>query len=171
MKHAQDPASGHPRGRRIAGRAQLDHIDDPYKATHKPAKGTACPDCGAVFDAGRWSWKEGTAPPGSAPCPACQRLADNYPAGIVEIAGAFLAGREDELCNLARHCEAAEKPEHPMNRIMAISTQPGRIEITTTDIHLPRRIGEALKRAYDGVLDMHFDEDGYFVRVEWRRED
>jgi hypothetical protein len=39
--------------------------------------------------------------------------------------------------------------------------------ISTTDIHLPRRIGEALKRAFHGELDMHFDEAGYFVRVDW----
>lgn len=39
--------------------------------------------------------------------------------------------------------------------------------ITTTDIHLPRRIGEAVKRAYHGNLKEHFEEDGYFVRVDW----
>ena len=37
----------------------------------------------------------------------------------------------------------------------------------TTDIHLPRRIGEAVKRAFHGTLDEHFDEGGYFVRVNW----
>ncbi len=38
----------------------------------------------------------------------------------------------------------------------------------TTDIHLPRRIGTALKRALHGTLDTHFDDAGYFVRVTWR---
>jgi hypothetical protein len=32
---------------------------------------------------------------------------------------------------------------------------------------LPRRIGEAVKRAVRGSLDEDFDEGGYFVRVNW----
>jgi hypothetical protein len=54
------------------------------------------------------------------------------------------------------------------------STQPNRSideerkgSCNTTDIHLPRRIGEAVKRAFHGTLDEHFDEGGYFVRVNW----
>ena len=43
--------------------------------------------------------------------------------------------------------------------------------VTTTDLHLPRRIGEALKSAFDGTLDLDYDEDGYFVRVNWSRND
>jgi hypothetical protein len=42
--------------------------------------------------------------------------------------------------------------------------------ITTTDIHLPRRIGEALHRAYEGDLDFHYEEEAYSIRVTWRRE-
>jgi len=36
---------------------------------------------------------------------------------------------------------------------------------------LPRRIGEALSSAWKGVLDMHYDEEGYFIRLTWRRDD
>jgi len=31
---------------------------------------------------------------------------------------------------------------------------------------LALRIGEALKRVHNGKLDLHFDDEGYFVRVE-----
>lgn len=41
--------------------------------------------------------------------------------------------------------------------------------IKTTDIHLPRRIGEAMHRAFHGELHVHYDEENYFVRVEWWR--
>jgi hypothetical protein len=41
--------------------------------------------------------------------------------------------------------------------------------ITTTDIHLPRCIGEALHRAFHGDLKLHYDEASYFVRVDWER--
>ena len=42
--------------------------------------------------------------------------------------------------------------------------------INTTDIHLPRRIGDAVKRAFHGDIEDHFEKDGYFVRVTWSRE-
>jgi len=36
---------------------------------------------------------------------------------------------------------------------------------------LPRRIAEALNSAWNGKLDMHYDEEGYFIRLAWRRDD
>jgi hypothetical protein len=72
---------------------------------------------------------------------------------------------------LVRHQEQAEKSEHPLNRIMAIDDKlPDRLEISTTDIHLPCRIGHAVRRAYKGELTEHFDKEGYFVRVNWRHD-
>lgn len=44
------------------------------------------------------------------------------------------------------------------------------IVITTTDVHLPHRIGAAIHRTFQGTLDHHFDEVGYFIRVNWRRD-
>ena len=75
--------------------------------------------------------------------------------------GAFAPEHEAEIIGLMRNEEAAEKAEHPLNRIMAIAPGTDGIEIRTTDIHLPRRLGTALKHAYRG---------GYFVRVNWRRD-
>ena len=68
---------------------------------------------------------------------------------------------------LARHQEDAEKREHPLNRIMAIDEEDEAIVIKTTDIHLPRRIGAAVKRAFIGRLKEDFDDSGHFVRVNW----
>jgi hypothetical protein len=41
--------------------------------------------------------------------------------------------------------------------------------ITTTDIHLPQRIGEAVRRACHGDLQVRYGSDEYSVRVHWRR--
>jgi hypothetical protein len=65
--------------------------------------------------------------------------------------------------------EKAEKNEHPLSRIMSIETKPEGLVISTTDTHLPRRIGEALKHAYRGELELHYDKDEDFVRVTWTR--
>ena len=163
----QTPHTGRS-GRRIAGRAQLDHILDPYQAQLKLQEPTACRQCGAVYHHGRWQW--GT-PPSDAHedfCPACRRINDRFPAGVVTLHGDVARQRKDEIIGLARNEESAEKGEHPLNRIVDIEEVDEGLVISTTDIHLPRRIGEAVKRAFHGKLAMHFDEAGYFVRVDWR---
>jgi hypothetical protein len=170
MKSTDRSASAHPHGRRIAGRAQDEAVDDPYARRMKPPDPTVCRHCGAVFHKGRWQWMRLPMEADRASCPACQRVHDDYPAGIVSLTGSFVLEHRDELRALARHQEGLEKTEHALNRIMAIRDLPEGFEITTTDIHLPRRIGEAVKRAYDGDLDLQFEEDRYFLRVRWTRD-
>jgi NMD protein affecting ribosome stability and mRNA decay len=170
MKQTNIPPQGPAEGRRIAGRAQRDHILDPYERQRKFHEGTVCPQCSAVYRAGRWQWL--TATPGSVEelCAACRRINDHYPAGVVTLRGRFAIEQKEELLRLARHQEAAEKQEHPMNRIMSIEDEVNAVVINTTDIHLPRRIGEAVQRAFHGELSEHFDHEGYFARVNWLRE-
>jgi hypothetical protein len=154
-------------GRRTAGRAQRDHILDPYQAQRKLQEPTACRQCGAVYHQGRWQW--GQKPEGAHEdlCPACHRINDRFPAGTVTLHGDIVGQHKDQIIGLARNEEAAEKSEHPLNRIISIEATDEGLVISTTDIHLPRRIGEALKRAFHGELAMHFDEAGYFVRIDW----
>jgi NMD protein affecting ribosome stability and mRNA decay len=156
-----------PRDRRIAGRAQRDHILDPYQRKEKLEEGTACPQCGAVYHGARWQW--GVKAPGAAEelCSACRRINDKFPAGILTMRGAFVLENKDEILRLARHQEEVEKAEHPMNRILSIEEDAEGIVINTTDIHLPRRIGETVKRAFHGKLRARYEQDGYFARVTW----
>jgi hypothetical protein len=163
--------SGSTEGPRRWGRAQDRAITDPYKRAGKLHEPVVCPQCGALYRDGRWQWAETPAGAHQELCQACHRINDDYPAGIVTISGEFLKRHKDEILHIVRRQEAIEKPEHPLNRIIGTSDEPGRIVVTTTDIHLPRRICEALKHAFDGVLAFHYDEDGYFLRAEWRRDD
>jgi NMD protein affecting ribosome stability and mRNA decay len=153
-------------GRRIAGRAQQDHRLDPYQAQQKPHEPTACPQCGAVYHEGRWQRGQKPADAHAQLCPACRRVNDDLPAGVITLHGDWARQHKDELVGLVRNEEAAEKPEHPMNRIAKIEETDEGLVITTTDIHLPRRIGEAVKRAFHRKLDLHFDEGGYFLRAD-----
>ena len=165
------PASGR-RDRRIAGHAQQGHVLDPYQGRKKPAVGTVCPDCGAVYDKGRWQWSpKPDRPSHEELCAACKRIRDKLPAGVVTLRGEAALLHKQELLHLAQHQEEAEKSEHPLNRIMGVKEDSGGIIIETTDIHLPRRIGEAVRRAFHGELESHFEQDGYFVRVTWTPPD
>jgi len=167
MRQAPPPAGHRFAGRRTSGRAQQDHLLDPYQKQAKLTDGAVCIRCGAVYHEGRWTWSPRPQPSHETECPACRRIADEAPAGSVLLQGAFAREHKDEIIGLARHQEEAEKQEHPLNRIIAISDEAEGIVVTTTDIHLPRRIGEAVKRAFHGDLDMHFDDNAFFARVVW----
>jgi len=164
--------SGQTAGPRRGGRAQDRVVTDPYKLPHKLHEPSVCPQCGAVYHDGRWHWA--ARPPGAQEvvCQACHRINDDFPAGVVTLGGRFLDAHHDEILHLVRRQEEHEKPEHPFNRIIAIKEDGGGVVVvTTTDLHLPRRIGAALKAAFDGELNLDYDEDGYFVRVNWQRDD
>jgi len=154
-------------GRRIAGHAQQDHILDPYQRQQKLRDGTVCPQCGAVYREGRGRWAAKGQRADEKPCAACRRINDKFPAGVVTLRGDFAKEHKEEMIGLARHQEEAENNEHPLNRIISIEEDAQRVVINTTDIHLPRRIGEAVKRAFHGEIENNFEKDGYFVRVTW----
>jgi hypothetical protein len=153
--------------RRITGRAQNDHILDPYQRQQKLNDRTVCPQCGTVYHNGRWQWAPRPEDSHEAVCAACRRINDKFPAGIVKLHGPFGRRQIEEVVHLARHQEEAEKDEHPLNRIISIEEDAEGIIISTTDIHLPRRIGEAVKRAFHGRLEENFDGEAYFVRINW----
>ncbi|MHA1152712.1 MAG: BCAM0308 family protein [Alphaproteobacteria bacterium] len=159
-----------PKTARRGDRLIRERVHDPYKTRLKLPEPSVCPDCGAAFHKGRWTWTPAPEGAKAVRCQACHRIADNYPAGIVTLRGGFLDRHRAEILNLARNQETLEKGEHPLHRIMAVAERSDEVEIATTDIHLPRRIGQALHDAYEGALEIDYDKEGYFVRVAWTRE-
>jgi hypothetical protein len=161
---AKSKASG--RNRTIVSQ---ESVHDTYQIRGKLTEPTVCPECGAVFHKGRWTWAARPADAREHRCPACSRIRDKYPAGSITISGPFAASHRAELLGQARNEETAERADHPLARIMAVEEHPDRVTITTTDLHLPRRIGEALRRAYDGELSIDHEKQSYLVRVTWSR--
>lgn len=151
----------------------FDTIADPYQPREKLPEPAMCTDCGAIYRDGHWQWKvtpaitTGTAK--TTRCTACRRIHDALPAGYVTISGEFAQQHRDEINSLIRHVEAHKKWEHPMQRIMSIQDEGGKLLITTTDIHLARAIGDALEHAYKGELNFHYNKGEYLLRVQWRR--
>jgi NMD protein affecting ribosome stability and mRNA decay len=147
---------------------QKEYLHDTYKSRGKLPEPTLCPRCGAVFHKGKWSWARRPARAHEEPCPACRRIEDKVPAGILRLSGPFLKTHREEVVNVIRRQEAAAKKEHPLCRVIGIEETDDGIEVTTTDTHLPRRIGEALWHAYHGELKLHYAEDARLIRMTWR---
>lgn len=148
-----------------------EHVHDPYATRLKLREPTICPDCGAVYHLGRWRWADRPSPAHEERCQACHRVHDNYPAGELVLSGAYLAAHKDEIVRLARHEAEREQAEHPLHRLMGVEQrEDGTVRLTTTDIHLPRRIGHALEHAHKGELELRYDEEAYSVRAHWRRD-
>ncbi|MDP6475709.1 MAG: BCAM0308 family protein [Alphaproteobacteria bacterium] len=167
MKQKNAPNQVQRQDRRIAER-----VHDPYMTREKPKEPMACSECGVVFHEGRWRWPSYSPPSGAnrGTCPACRRIHDGYPASRLTLSGGFVGAHKDEVIRLARHQEELEKGEHPLHRIMDIEQAEDGLVLTTTDIHLPRRIGKALHHAYKGDLDIQYGEEEYSLRVRWSRE-
>lgn len=141
---------------------------DPYRRRQKLPEPSVCPVCHAVCRDGRWQWAKSW--PENAHeqlCQACRRVRDRCPAGAIRLQGTFLQRHKAEILNLVHNQEADEKADHPLHRIMNIEERADTITIQTTDIHLPRRIGEALRRAFKGNLELQYDQSSCVVRVNW----
>lgn len=146
---------------------ERDH--DVYRSRTKLPDSTLCPECGAVYMKGRWVW---SAPPEGAKqstCPACRRIAERFPAGLIRMKGVFFASHRDEIINLVQNIEAKEKANHPLERILAIEERPDCTLVTTTGIHVARGIGSALSSAYNGELSTQYLAGENCIRVSWVR--
>lgn len=139
-------------------------VHDPYLERAKPAEPAVCGRCGLVHHKGRW--QRAALPAGAHlhDCPACRRIQDRNPAGYVTLHGA----RHPAVIALVRNEEAREAARHPLQRIMDVETNPDAVLVTTTDVHLARRIGDAVRAAFGGELDVLYSPDEYRVRVYWR---
>jgi NMD protein affecting ribosome stability and mRNA decay len=143
--------------------------DDAYRPGAKPRGPVHCPDCGALFRKGRWSW--GTAPAGALKrrCPACLRIAEGSPAGYITMTGGFFTAHRDEVLARVRHIEQREKTTHPLERVMAIETAKGGVLVTTTSVHLARRVAHALESSFKGTLNVSYNHQDNLLRVRWSR--
>ena len=146
-----------------------ERVHDTYRSREKARNGARCSECGASYLNGRWTWTEADADVLETTCPACLRIADKYPAGYIEMRGRFFKEHREEIVNLVRNVEKQERGERPLERIMNIKKQQDLTLVTTTGIHIARRIGEALNRSYQGNFSLRYEDDDQRVRVSWER--
>lgn len=150
-------------------REQADN--DPYRLATRYRGSTTCPTCGATVRGGRWTWDRARANAPTATCPACRRIADGYCAGSLEADGQFVREHREALEDVIRAEARAETAEHPLHRLATLEQTGDGLRVLTSDVHLARRLGEALRNAHGGELDVNYAPDEARVRVRWTNEE
>ena len=142
---------------------------DVYRTSKKLPDPSACTECRAMYRDGRWQWGHPPTDANPVLCPACQRVRDRMPAGVVQLVGSFHLEHREEIEGLVRHVEKREVENHPLKRIMNVTEQDETLTVETADADLARAIGDAVHRAYQGELDYHYPGEGDLLRVRWER--
>ena len=156
------PAAGKPRPAR--------RVPDTPQGKHPEI--ASCPRCSASYREGRWTWKAAPAGSYERVCPACERIAEGYPAGVLHVGGAFAAAHRDDLIGLVHNVEQRERADHPLKRVISIEDEGTGFVVQTTDAKLAAALGRALEKAYDGHLEhpsTTADREN-LVRIRWTRD-
>jgi len=161
-----------------ASRKNVDRETDPYIPRKCSAAVGICPKCHAIQRHKRWYLDEKeyaalTRKKGAVElrqCPACRKIADDFPSGVVLLRGGYLQDHRDEILKLVRNEEKRAMGFNPLERIIAIREEDGWMEVSTTDEKLAQRIGRELRKACRGTLEYKWSEDSKLLRVSWVRE-
>jgi hypothetical protein len=161
-----------------ASRKNVDRETDPYLPRKGASAVGACPICHAIRSNKRWHLDEkeyaaltrgrGTAV--TERCPACRKIADGFPSGVILLRGAYLREHREEILKLARNEEKRAMGFNPLQRIMSVKEEGGTLEIATTDEKLAQRIGREVRKACRGTVEYKWSEDSKLLRVNWARE-
>jgi len=161
---------------RPASRKNVDRTADPYIPRKSAPAVAVCPFCHIVCRKKRWHVDEREAAAllraGVAvrPCPACRKIVDRFPCGVLTLSGRFLRFHRDEILKLARNEERRARGINPLERIMEIRDGDDRVEVLTTEAKLAQRIGREIRKAYQGAVAYKWSEDAGLLRVTWARD-
>jgi NMD protein affecting ribosome stability and mRNA decay len=149
---------------------------DPYLPRGANGKVAVCEGCQAVYMKKRWYLKVESAKIANTPvmkvvCPACLKIRDNFPGGIVTLSGDYVIAHKEEFLHLIRNEEQRARGFNPLERVMSIKENGhGSIVINTTNEKLAQRLGRAMKKAFRGEVTYRWSHDDKLVRVDWVRE-
>ena len=143
---------------------------DVYLPKRGLPEGALCKGCGIVYHNKRWQ-SESTKGESECEvfCPACQRMEDHNPAGVVTLSGPYLAAHKDEILNTIKQQEVKSREKNPIGRIMEIKEEGDRITVTTTEDKLAQKLGREVYKSQKGELHYQWSHDQHMVRVEWMR--
>ena len=151
---------------------------DPYLPRGASRSVSLCESCRAVYMNKRW-YSDGSVSMSAKKmpeivnvvCPACMKIRDNFPGGIVTLKGDYVLPHKTDLMNLVRNEEERARGLNPLERVIAVKENGfGSIVISTTNEKLAQRIGRAIKKAFHGAVSYRWSHDNKLARVDWVRE-
>ncbi|MBN2056085.1 ATPase [bacterium] len=149
---------------------------DPYR--RRAGGSILCPECKAVFHGKRWvhdaclqeriekdgNYQETT-------CPACRKIADRYPGGMLLLSGSYFHRHRSMIMSLIENeCDRAAQSK-PLERLMDVREENDGLALTTTTVSLSQRLGRMIHRAHKGDLQFKWSQGAKFARVVWQREE
>ena len=164
-----------------ASRKNVDRETDPYIPRKSASDVGICPKCRAIYRNKRWvidgkefaaltrkgagtgiAWRR---------CPACRKIEDGFPSGVVTLSGGYLRDHREDILNLIRNEEKRAMGFNPLERIIRMEDKGEGLEIATTDEKLAQRIGREVRKACQGTVEYKWSEDSKLLRVNWAREE
>jgi len=134
-----------------------------------------CPGCTSFYLNKRWYdavdryLLEGHEPQREVTCPACRRMRDDVPEGVVTLSGQYLLEHEEEILNRIKNEAAKTRKKNPLARIMTIEQEADVMTIRTTNLKLAEKLGRDIYKAHRGTLRYQWTADEDFLRVYWDR--
>jgi NMD protein affecting ribosome stability and mRNA decay len=149
---------------------------DPYIPEEGPPELSLCESCHALYHNKRWYLDveafEAAKAGGDfhwATCPACQKIAERYPEGVVTLRGDYVWDHEEEIRNILKHEEERAMAKNPLQRIIRMEREGDDLVIETTEEKLAEHLGRALHKSHQGDLKVSWTEEHSVCRVTWER--
>ena len=150
---------------------------DPYLPRGASKKISVCGGCRAVYMNKRWyangaAYETAVKRPDNVNvvCPACLKIRDNFPGGIVTLKGEYVLPHKADLMKLIKNEEERARKLNPLERVMSVKENGfGSLVISTTNEKLAQRLGRAIRKAFHGDVSYHWSHDNKLARVDWER--
>ena len=149
---------------------------DPYLPEAGLREPAVCQTCQAVYRQKRWQLDPAMAARMSedtgtqwVTCPACQKVAERYPEGILTLRGSYLWNHEQEIRNILDNAVTRFSSRNPLERIIRMQRSDDVLVIETTDNKLAEQLGRLLQKAHSGELQIDWQGTPVVCRVQWER--
>ena len=150
--------------------------DDPYLSASGLKEPAVCQNCYAVYRQKSWHLDPSAAAAMEndpavqwVTCPACLKIAEHYPEGIVTLRGDYLWRHEAEIRNILRKEAERVMAKNPVARIISMEKIEEELMIETTEQKLAEHLGRTLNRAHQGDLQVDWSGSPRICRVSWER--
>jgi NMD protein affecting ribosome stability and mRNA decay len=157
-------------------RGRIKTSADPYLPGEGHKEPAICRSCQALYRNKRWyldplavTRLQAEGELQAVTCPACQKIAEHYPEGVVTLRGDYLWDHEEEIRHILRNEENKAMAKNPLQRIMRMEREGGNLVIETTEEKLAEHLGRALHKAHQGELRVSWTDDHAICRVTWER--